>query len=341
MCGMHGLLVLTTKCFTRPEGFDFNEGLMDGGSDHSAVLRSRFTRRLKRKDIADNIKAEVASGREGRQRVFQLWMQLGQCMESTCQVSCVHSFHPCLLLHLVLASNLSWLHHVDRAVSSYLVTVSRKQTQERENAYQWMTLTQLQGEYGEAPGLETFNYLRDAGAWRQHPSAPGIRSMEQVNVLRTTSATARDQQSMEASGTTATEGDVLGLMSAPLDDLTMDALGASAPPAGRPEPEATPKPPKEKKNKATVTPTGVVTNEKKCTSWRKQVASLMRDAAETSMLLEENKLATPMREEISLHLASFKLVYNSVVSLTREAKHDEAGVISFFLTSIYTVFSSN
>ena len=97
-----------------------------------------------------------------------------------------------------------------RRVGKHLVKLSKSQEHGRTKKFQWRTLQQLVSEYGSTAGQQTWDALVARGKWRVHPSAPTVRSMEQVHIEIVAEDHAQALNKFEAETEHDVDGELMG-----------------------------------------------------------------------------------------------------------------------------------
>jgi len=133
---------------------------------------ARFRRRMKRADVPPNIKEKLGTC-EGRKEMWRLFAAKNEDMEE---------------------------------MSSHLMTVSLRQSQEQTRRHSWTTRAALESQLGVQDTDHVFSLARQQGRWRAHPSAPGVRQLEQVYFLSDESGTAARTDATELTTTGAITG---------------------------------------------------------------------------------------------------------------------------------------
>ena len=156
---------------TEPKPVDDPLESIESWKQYSAQY-ARFRRRMKRADVPPNIKEKLGTC-EGRKEMWRLFAAKNEDMEE---------------------------------MSSHLMTVSLRQSQEQTRRHSWTTRAALESQLGVQDTDHVFSLARQQGRWRAHPSAPGVRQLEQVYFLSDESGTAARTDATELTTTGAITG---------------------------------------------------------------------------------------------------------------------------------------
>jgi len=121
----------------------------DGELGNYSAQYARFRRRMKRADLPQNLKAKMLTC-EGRKDLWKLFQGKEEDVNE---------------------------------MSSHLLVISLRQSQEQSRRHAWTTRSSLEAQLGVQDTDTVFALARQQGRWRAHPSAPGVRQLEQVYFL--------------------------------------------------------------------------------------------------------------------------------------------------------------